>query len=262
MRIGLIGCGAIGQFLLEKVNREKVLPGFTITSLLDERLSAKDKLHSVCASHDVTLVQQVGAFLDGPVDLIVECANVEAVKTYATHVLTKKPFVVVSVGAFVDESFYRSLQQLAEENGTTLYIPTGAIGGVDLVQAANTLGRLEQVKLISKKPAAALTDRESNEAIVLFDGTAAEAIEKFPKNINVSITLALAGVGMERTMVEVIQDPTQTRNSHSIEIIGAFGRATLQIENEPLPTNPKTSMLTALSILQTLKQVKSHTKIG
>lgn len=103
---------------------------------------------------------------------------------------------------------------------------------------------------------------ETNEESVLFDGSAFDAVEKFPKNVNVALVLAIAGIGADKTNVRVIVDPAVERNSHTIEAEGDFGRMELKIENNPMPDNPKTSLLAALSILTVLQNRKQALRIG
>lgn len=95
-----------------------------------------------------------------------------------------------------------------------------------------------------------------------FDGSALEAIELFPKNINVSIILSLAGLGPQKTGVKIISDPAVRKNSHSIEATGSFGKLSLKVENDPMPDNPKTSYLAALSVLATLKNKDAIFQVG
>jgi aspartate dehydrogenase len=97
---------------------------------------------------------------------------------------------------------------------------------------------------------------------VLFEGSAAEAIKKFPRNINVAIVLSLAGLGVENTKVTIIADPNIVKNNHLIEAWGSFGKLKLEIENDPMPNNPKTSYLAALSILATLQNKERIVQIG
>src|SRR5690606_19312987 len=97
---------------------------------------------------------------------------------------------------------------------------------------------------------------------VVFEGPAEEAIERFPKNINVSIILSLVGIGAERTLVKIIADPHVEKNNHFIEARGSFGKLTLHVENDPMPNNPKTSYLAALSILSTLSNHSQNIHIG
>lgn len=264
MNIGLIGAGTIGKFLLEKINIEKRLPGFKITSVLDERSKSKQVLEDLSRTYEFDYYNDLNNFLNSPIDIVVECANVELVKQYAKEVVKKKDLFIISIGALVDIEFFQELQSLARSLDRHIYLPSGAIGGLDVIKSANVMGGIETVSLTTRKPAEALTDEK--EAVVgekvLFEGAAKEAIMQFPKNANVSIILSLAGVGVEDTKVKIILDPTVEKNIHEVKTIGDFGEVTIKLENNPSPTNPKTSYLTALSILSALKSLDDAIKIG
>ena len=118
------------------------------------------------------------------------------------------------------------------------------------------------MELTTRKPAHSLTEEKVTEETTVFEGKAFEAIEKFPKNMNISIILSLAGIGIDQTNVRLIADPKADKNIHQIKLSGDFGEAELTIKNEPLPENPKTSALAALSILGTLERIQSNIKYG
>ena len=107
-----------------------------------------------------------------------------------------------------------------------------------------------------------LIDKPINEEKVIFEGKAVDAIKQFPKNINVSIVLSLAGLGIDKTTVKIIADPYLEQNVHQVDVIGEFGEASFTIKNNPLPSNPKTSYLAAMSILGTLKRINQNVRIG
>jgi len=262
MRIGLIGAGAIGKFLLEKINSEKKLPGFEITTVFDERAKAKTALAEAEEKYNISLVQQLDAFLSAPVDIVVECANIAAVEKYAPTILKQKDMLIISIGALVEEAFLQNLKQVAEAAKTNIYLPAGAVGGLDVLRAAASLDELDEVSLTTRKPAKALSDTEITSEQILFTGEEREAIKQFPKNANVAIILSLAGIGVKDTRVTIIADPAVTKNIHFIEASGAFGKLELKLENNPSPTNPKTSYLTALSIFTVLEKLDQTVQIG
>lgn len=262
MKIGLLGCGAIGHFLLEQINEEKQIPNAEIVAVLDERENSIDKLQTISEQFSFTVYQELEPFLNAPIDIVIECANIEAVHQYAKKVVETKEMLIISIGALVDSYFLDELKNIAEANETKVYLPTGAVGGLDLLKAANSMGKLEKVKLVSRKPVNALADEQIEKEEVLFEGIAKAAIEQFPKNANVAIAISLAGIGVEKTEVKIIADPKVTRNIHTIEMEGDFGRSTISIENNPSPTNPKTSYLTSLSILSTIQSLHERVIVG
>lgn len=258
MNIGLIGAGAIARFLLEEINQKQAQYG-RVTSIF---VRNREKYHALETEFGVTLYTDIQAFLKSNLDIVVEAATIQAVQDLVPTLLIKKPVMLISVGALVDERLLIRLNQLANEHGHAVYLPSGAIGGLDLVQNAHALGNVTSVALTTRKPAKSLVDEVIHEATIIFEGTAAEAIQQFPKNMNVSIVLALASIGFEQTKVTLIADPQIDKNIHQIKIMGDFGEATIEVKNNPLPTNPKTSYLAAMSLIGTLKRIQSQVVIG
>ncbi|CAM5186068.1 L-aspartate dehydrogenase OS=Ureibacillus acetophenoni OX=614649 GN=nadX PE=3 SV=1 [Ureibacillus acetophenoni] len=258
MKIGIIGTGNIAQFLLEEISKVENRD-VAIVSVFGRNQEVGKEL---AANFGVTFFDDFGAFLDSPIDLVVEAATVEVVKQMASEVINAgKHLVVSSVGAFADSEFYRELQLLVDQKGKDIFIPSGAIGGIDIIKSANALGGLHEVSITTRKSPASLGMNVDEETIV-FEGSATEAIQLFPKNINVAIVLSLAGIGEEKTRVAIIADPKATKNTHTIKAVGDFGQFELVVENEPMKRNPKTSALAALSILSILKNMGSRVKVG
>ncbi len=258
MHIGIIGAGAIANFLLEEVNNRNG-DQLKITSVY---VRNKEKYQALEEKFNVTLYADFDAFLESNIDIVVEAANVEAVKNLLPKTVKKKDAVVISIGAFVDEKFLTEITESASENQHVVHLPSGAIGGLDLLQNANALKTVKRVSLTTRKPAHYLGEESLETAKVIFDGQAKDAIRKFPKNINVSIVLSLAGLGVENTTVRLVADPHIEKNIHQIELEGDFGEASFTVKNNPLPSNPKTSYLAAMSILGTLQRLDQTVKIG
>ncbi len=258
MNIGLIGAGAIANFLLQQLN-ESEQKALCIQSVY---VRDKEKYAVLVERFGVTLYTDFNAFLASNIDIVVEAATIEAVRELVPAILKQKPVVLISIGALADEELLQQLNTLAIEHRHALYLPSGAIGGLDLLQNAAALGTVTSVNLITRKPASSLMDEVIEEAKVIFEGTAREAIRKFPKNMNVSIVLALASMGFDDTKVRLVADPHVTQNIHQVEIAGDFGEAMFMIKNNPLPQNPKTSYLAAMSILGTLKRINTQLIIG
>ncbi|MER2000899.1 MAG: aspartate dehydrogenase [Lysinibacillus sp.] len=258
MNIGIIGAGAVAKFLLEQLNGGKTELG-TVKALL---VRNKEKYKELEEQYHIQLYTDVELFLATDIDLVVEAAELEAVKTLVPTIVRQKPVVLISIGALAEGELLTELQQLAQQHQQRVYLPSGAIGGLDLLQNAHVLGRVTDVMLTTRKPASSLTADPVNEPTIIFKGSAKEAIAKYPKNMNVSIVLALAGIGFEATKVKLVADPHVTQNIHQIAIAGDFGEATIEVKNNPLPANPKTSYLAAMSILGTLNRLKTDIKIG
>jgi len=259
-KIGLIGAGNIGTFLLDTVNVKQLIPNAQISAVYYRSGKEKDQL---AEQYKVQVFTDFQAFLAQNFDLVIEAATVDAVKKYAAPIVRRKiDLLVVSVGAFADHAFYQELQQLCQQHQVSVYLPSGAIGGLDIVKAAKAVGGLSAVSITTRKPPQALMEQPVTRETVLYEGPAKEAIEQFPKNVNVAILLSLAGLGVDQTKVRVIADPKVQRNTHTIEVEGAFGRSSITIENEPMPNNPKTSYLAALSVISALKEQQEIIRIG
>lgn len=261
MRIGLIGGGNIGRFLLQRINIEGCLPGGKIVGLYTRNEQTAEQLAAEFGTEHHAEVQSL--IEASNMDLIIEAATIQVVKDYAAAILASgKDLVLSSVGALADVNFYQDLEKICRSSGTKIHLPSGAIGGLDVLKAAKSIGELESVSIITRKPPQALPGAPVDREQVMFEGSANEAIELFPKNINVSIILSLAGLGPDKTGVKIISDPKVRKNSHSIEANGSFGKLSLQVENDPMPNNPKTSYLAALSVLSALKNKDAVVKLG
>lgn len=260
MKIGLIGAGNIGKFILDSLNIRQLIPGTRISAIYYR--SGKEKERFI-QKYQIDVFTDFQDFIDQDLDLVIEAATIQAVKEYTAQILTRKiDLLLISIGAFADSNFYREVKQLCDTFNTSVYLPSGAIGGLDILKAAKSVGELSSVSITTRKPPQALTDPLLKEETILFEGSAKDAIARFPKNVNVAILLSLAGLGVEETKVSVIADPQVNQNTHTIEAKGSFGKAILTVENEPMPGNPKTSYLAALSVIATLKDLHRAIQIG
>ena len=195
-------------------------------------------------------------------DLVVEAAGRASVAVWGRAALALGcDFAVSSTSAFVDDAVLTDLLALARERRARLIIPPGALGGIDALSAAARLPLHSVRHQIVKPPAAwvgtraeALCDLgELTRPCTFFEGTARAAADAFPQNANVAVISALAGIGLDRTTVALVADPGVTMNGHSIVAHGDFGRLTMVLENRPLATNPKSSEMTALSLVRLIE---------
>lgn len=196
-------------------------------------------------------------------DLVVEAAGRAAIDMWAPAALAAAPcMIMASTSAFCDDALLPRLAAIAEQNNSRILIPSGAIGGIDALAGAATLGLDSVVHQIVKPPVAwkgtpaeklldlaALSERK-----VFFSGTAREAASQYPQNANATVVTSLAGIGLDKTEVELVADPAVTLNGHHITATGGFGRMSISLENNPLATNPKSSELTALSLVRLIEQ--------
>lgn len=202
--------------------------------------------------------------------LVVECATHQAVQETVPVLLSAGIDVaIVSVGAFAQPGVIERIEAAARQGGARASVISGAIGGLDVLRAARLAG-LESVTYVGRKPPAAwkgtpaegLLDLDQlSTATTFYEGTATEAARDYPKNTNVTAAVALAGVGFANTRVRLIADPDAPGNIHELEASGAFGHFHIVLTNKPLPENPKTSWLAALSVEQAVIRHFSHLEI-
>ncbi|MGD9921529.1 MAG: aspartate dehydrogenase [Pseudorhodoplanes sp.] len=196
-------------------------------------------------------------------DLVIEAAGRAAIDAWAPAALAAAPrMIIASTSAFCDDVLLPRLAEIAERHGSRILIPSGAIGGIDAVAGAAVLGLDAVTHRIVKPPVAwkgtpaekLLALASLHERTVFFEGSAREAASLYPQNANATVVTALAGIGLDRTRVELIADPAVRLNGHTITAEGASGRMTITLENNPLATNPKSSELTALSLVRLIEQ--------
>lgn len=195
----------------------------------------------------------------GCVDLAVDCAGHPGLRQHGEAILSQGiDLVTVSSGALADSELYDRLAVAAHCGGTQLRVVSGAIGALDAL-SAGSVGSLNQVTYRGRKPprgwrgSAAEAKLDLNalgEATVHFSGSARSAALEYPKNANVAASVALAGLGFDDTKVELIADPNIDRNVHEIVVDGEFGRFEFRIEGRSLPDNPRSSAITAMSVVR------------
>jgi len=254
MKLGIIGCGAIGTDVAHAADNMKEIEKIYLHDLKPE---ASKKL---CSTLKKGSIQPVAEFLDD-VDLVFEAASQQAVGQYAMQVLTaNKDMVIMSIGSLFDDALRKKLETTARKNNCKIYLPSGAVCGIDGVLAAS-IERLDSVTLVTTKSPASLGIQVEDRTVV-FEGSAREAVKRFPKNINVAACLSIAGVGFDETKVEIVADPVESRISHKILAHGRFGRLRAEVENMPNPNNPKSSYLASLSAIAILRRVINPIQIA
>ena len=208
--------------------------------------------------------------LDFAPGLIVEAAGHAALAAQAENCLAAGITVLaVSVGALADDALLRRLRAAARRGRSRLLLASGAIGALDYLQAVQAVADL-QVTYESRKPPAAWADElralghplAPGQPLLLFEGNAREAALRYPQNLNVAASLALAGAGFERTQVRIVVDPQASGNSHHVTARGAFGEIRTEIVNRPSPLNPKTSWVVGLSLLAAIDRHFSPVGFG
>ena len=266
LRIAVGGFGAIGKVLAEALDRG--IDGLSLAAV-----SARDAARAETAMAGFAKpppVLPLGRLWE-EADIVVECVPAEHLRDIAEPALANgRILVTLSCGALLDNF---DLVELARRNGGRILVPTGALIGLDAVQAAALGGGISSVQMITRKPPGGLEGapylvengisvERLNAPKRVFSGSAREAARGFPANVNVAAALALAGIGPDRTAIEIWADPGISRNIHRIEVEADAARFSMQIENVPSLENPRTGRLTALSVIALLRKLSSPLAIG
>lgn len=270
-KIALIGCGAIGKVIAEAIDQGQA-GRCVLGGVLDlDRRRAEEFASGLL--HVPPVYTSFSALLENESELIIEAASQHAVREYGSEILEAgKDLMIMSVGALVDPDLFRILRQIALREDRKIFLPSGAICGLDGVKSASQ-AKVNRVTLTTTKhprsflgveylTGRGIDPREIDTVTVLYEGSAREAARLFPFNINVAAALAIAGIGPEMTKVRIIADPDVKDNIHSIEVDGDFGSLTAETRNILSPDNPKTSYLAALSAVATLRKVTDPIQIG
>ncbi|CAD6560792.1 aspartate dehydrogenase [Paraburkholderia sabiae] len=251
-RVAVIGAGTIGQSFAECLSRDS----FDQIAFLDVRATpyfmADERYGRLTSIHELVAWRPT---------VVVECAGHDAVSNVVPDVLREGFDVVLSsVGALAKVENRTALSSSSSAGGSRVIPIAGAIGGIDALSAASRSG-LTEVMYTGRKPPRAWAGTPAAEEVdlealtsqrVVFIGTAEQAALKFPANANVAATIAIHGLGFERTSVTLIADPSIHLNCHEIYAKSKSGELRVSMSNEPTPGNPKTSWLAALSLQQTV----------
>lgn len=257
LRLALIGWGAISRRIAELLAERNSASDITIAAI-----GLRDPAKATDAPATARLITKPQELAGLDLDLVVEAAGRESVAIWGEAALAHAPaFAIASTSAFCDTALLDRLLAAAEANGSQLLIPPGALAGIDGIAAAALLPLHEVVHRIVKPPQAWRgTAAETlvaldglTEASTFFAGTAREAASRFPQNANVAVITALAGIGLDRTRVELVADPAAGGNGHQLAVLGAFGKLDIAIENRPLASNPKSSEMTALGLVRLIE---------
>jgi aspartate dehydrogenase len=265
LKIALIGYGAISQTLFD-IFREKNPPIDIVGVLVRPGRITETKKK---VGRKVAVVERLKDLLKLEPDVVVEAASQQAVRDWGEEILKRGiDLMVIATGAYGDPKLWKKHRAAAAKSGARLRLPSGAIAGLDGLLAMR-LGKLERVKYISIKPPHAWsgTPAETDfdlpsikEPTVIFRGSPADAGRLYPKNANLAVTVALCGAGLDRTDIELVADPTLPpgSNANRLEVVSDTGELTMHRLGHAMPDNPKTGVLTALTMADDLmKMVRS-----
>jgi aspartate dehydrogenase len=264
-KVAIGGLGAIGAVLAKKI--DEGMEGLELAAI---------------SGRDVAKAERFAASLKRPVpvlaldklaevaDIVVEAAPSSVMDQIALPALKAGRWLVISsVGVLARSPHYIDL---AKEHGGRIFCPTGALIGLDAMLAARE-GTIHSIKMVTRKPPGGLEGaphlvannisvKGLTEPKCVFSGTASEAIVGFPANVNVAVALGLAGVGPDKTNIEIWADPGVDRNIHRIEVDADSARFSMMIENVPSEENPRTGKITALSVIALLRKLASPLAVG
>jgi aspartate dehydrogenase len=265
LKIALIGYGAISQTLFD-IFREKNPPIDIVGVLVRPGRITETKKK---VGRKVAVVERLKDLLKLEPDVVVEAASQQAVRDWGEEILKRGiDLMVIATGAYGDPKLWKKHRAAAAKSGARLRLPSGAIAGLDGLLAMR-LGKLERVKYISIKPPHAWsgTPAETDfdlpsikEPTVIFRGSPADAGRLYPKNANLAVTVALCGAGLDRTDIELVADPTLPpgSNANRLEVVSDTGELTMHRLGHAMSDNPKTGVLTALTMADDLmKMVRS-----
>jgi aspartate dehydrogenase len=264
LRVAVAGLGPIGTRVVDALDRG--IDGLVLAAVSAQH-PEKHRIRLANLKRPLAVLP-IEALAD-IADIVIECAPSKLVRSIvAPFVGSGKIAVVLSAGALLD---HEDLIDLAKQNGGQIVVPTGALIGLDAVTAA-AVGKIHSVRMVTRKPIRGLAGApyivENNinieqitKPLKIFDGTAREAAKGFPANVNVAVALSLAGIGPDRTKIEIWADPTLTRNTHRIDVESDSASFSMSIENIP-SENPKTGLITALSVIAYLRKLRASLRVG
>ncbi len=265
MKLGIAGLGAIGLAVARAVDEGRI-PGIAFAAA-----AVRDQAK---ARQAIKTLRTQPEFLDltalaKTCDVIVECLPSAHFRAAAEPAIDNgRIFMPLSVGMLIN---HMDLVDRARQTGARIVVPTGALLGLDAVRATAE-GEIASVKIVTRKPPGGLAGApllvqrgisvdNLEEPLLVFEGSAREAIAGFPANVNVAVALSLAGVGPDKTRCEIWADPGVTRNTHTILVKSDSSDLTMTIENIP-SENPRTGKITSLSVLAALRRLTAPLVVG
>ncbi|MEN6369722.1 MAG: aspartate dehydrogenase [Thermotogota bacterium] len=272
LRVGVIGYGTIGKAVCDALLCPSVAADLAVivetrpTRQLEELLAA--------GTGRIDVLPSVELLLSRDLDLVVEAAQPSVAEQLAVPILRSgKDLLVMSIGGLVKPGVLEAAREAAVRARRTLILPAGAISGISTIRAASLAGELSDVEVSTIKAPTSLEGAPFlsraridlgalTDVTLIFEGDVADAIEGFPKNVNVAAAVALAGLGAHRTRVRILADPHATQTVHRVRAWGSFGELDLTVSSVPDVENPRTSRLAVLGAVSALRQRADHVIMG
>jgi aspartate dehydrogenase len=263
MRLGMVGYGAIGREVAAALWRGDLGPQVELVAVLVREPRAE--------ATDLLITHEPEHFFATQPNVVLECAGHDAVCEHGARCLERgADLVLTSIGALTDESLRLRLEQAAASAGKKLILASAGIGALDILSAA-AVGGLHRVAMTVRKDPSAWYSTEAEdlcdlaslaEPVVIYRGPVREGARRYPQNVNISAAVALAGIGLGRTELVIIADPTIRTHIVAIQAEGIFGRFSFTEEIVPTEDNPKTGKLVAMALVKTIRQLASPMVIG
>ncbi len=247
-RLAVIGCGAIGQEVLRYFDENP--SNVTVVAVLDRDIEKARNIVTQLRKQRPAVVKSLNELLHQRPNVVLEAASPEAVHTYVPALLARGiDVIMLSVSALVDRDLLRRIREICQRTGARLVVPSGAIGGVDLIRAHTRAGLQEIVLETRKRPEALGLSTDSVQTV--YEGDIVEAIKRYPRNLNVYMTVLLAAeLQYEKIRCRIVADPSVRENVHKIYVKSRVGQAYVEIRNITSRVNPRTSLLAAYSAIE------------
>jgi aspartate dehydrogenase len=262
VRLGMIGYGVIGREVASAWRRGDLGVGVDLVAVLVRRPRRDDS---------APVIPDPAGFFARRLEVVLECAGHEAVRAHGVRCLEAgADLVLTSIGALVDGALRGALENAAAVNARRLILASAGIGALDILAAA-AVGGLERVAMTVRKDPSAWYGTEAEgmcdlanlrEPLVIYDGPVREGARHYPQNVNIAAAVALAGIGLDRTQLTIVVDPTIRTHVVQIEASGAFGSFRFVEDVLPTADNPKTGRLVAMALIKTIRQLAAPVVIG
>ena len=266
MRIGVAGIGAVGAEVARSLDRGDV-PGCGLSGIVartvEKAAALNETLRQPVPVLDFTALAEAS-------DCVVEALPPALFGDLAAPVLRAgKHLIVLSASQLLGRD---DLISLADKSGGRILVASGAMLGLDALNAAN-VGKIHTVKIVTRKPVDGLVKAPFvarsgidltalREPMQVIAGSVTEVAREFPANVNVAAAISLAGLGPDKTRMEVWADPSLTRNTHSVEVTSDSSDFTMSIQGRPSAENPATGIITARSVIALLRRFHATLQVG
>ncbi|WP_456455621.1 aspartate dehydrogenase [Methanopyrus sp.] len=258
LSLALVGAGGIGTTVLREIREGRLEGKVEPVLVCDRHLEKLKRIERWFPDCDTST--DLDDVMGAEADVLLEAASVEAAASLLPDALKRFDVIVMSVGALVlEEDLLSRCREVAEVTGHRLHVPSGAVGGLDVLRALR--GRVREVTLTTIKHPKALNE-DVSERTVLYEGSVRDAVRKFPKNINVAAAVSLAVGDPSLVTVRIVCDPEVSVNTHVIEVESSAGTYRFELKNEALPNNPKTSAVAAYSAVALIERMTEGIRVG